>query len=104
VWNAADLARAGAHPDAAFGIDTQDACSSGNGHDVLVKPSTSTGAHGFAPDRQALHDAGRADAGGDPRGGARPRSRLADSAGSLIDAGGRLSAPRIRVAAGGRSP
>jgi predicted AlkP superfamily pyrophosphatase or phosphodiesterase len=55
VWTAADLARAGAHPDAAFGIDMADGFYSGSGHDVLVKPSTSKGGHGFAPDRPALH-------------------------------------------------
>jgi predicted AlkP superfamily pyrophosphatase or phosphodiesterase len=55
VWTAADLAKAGAHPDAAFGIDMQDGFYTANGHDVLVKPSTSKGGHGFAPDRKALH-------------------------------------------------
>lgn len=55
VWNAADLAKAGAHPDAAFGIDMNDGFYTANAHDALVKPSTSKGGHGFAPDRQALH-------------------------------------------------
>ena len=55
VWNAADLAKAGAHPDAAFGIDMNDGFYTGNGHDALVKPSTSKGGHGFSPDRKALH-------------------------------------------------
>jgi predicted AlkP superfamily pyrophosphatase or phosphodiesterase len=55
VWTAADLAKAGAHPDAAFGIDMADGFYTGNAHDVLVKPSTSKGGHGFAPDRPALH-------------------------------------------------
>lgn len=55
VWTAADLARAGAHPDAAFGIDMNDGFYTGNGLDALVKPSTSKGGHGFAPDRPALH-------------------------------------------------
>ena len=55
VWNAGDLARLGAHPEAAFGIDAADGFYTAAGHDALVKPSTSKGGHGFAPDRTALH-------------------------------------------------
>lgn len=55
VWNAAQLAERGAHPDAAFGLDVVDGFYSGGGHDVLVKPASSKGGHGFAPERPALH-------------------------------------------------
>ena len=50
-----DLARAGAHPDAQFGIDMADGFYTGNALDTLRKPSTSKGGHGFAPDRKELH-------------------------------------------------
>ena len=55
VWSAEQLAARGSHPDAAFGLDVVDGFYSGAGHDVLVKPATSKGGHGFAPDRRALH-------------------------------------------------
>jgi len=55
IWSSDDLARLGAHPDAAFGIDVEDGFYTAAGHDVLRKPSTSKGGHGFAPDRPALH-------------------------------------------------
>lgn len=55
VWDSTQLAARGAHPDAAFGLDVVDGYYSGAGHDVLVKPATSKGGHGFAPDRPALH-------------------------------------------------
>ena len=55
VWSPEDLARAGAHPDAVFGIDVEDGFYTAVGHDVLLKPSTSKGGHGFSPDRPALH-------------------------------------------------
>ena len=45
----------GAHPDAAFGLDVVNGFYTGSGHDALVKPSTSKGGHGFAPDRPELH-------------------------------------------------
>lgn len=51
------LAARGAHPDADFGIDVVDGFYTGPAHDVLVKPSTNKGGHGFAPDRPALHSA-----------------------------------------------
>lgn len=55
VWSPEDLTRAGAHPDAVFGIDVEDGFYTAVGHDVLLKPSASKGGHGFAPDRPALH-------------------------------------------------
>ena len=55
VWTSKDLANAGAHPDAAFGLDVVNGFYTGSGHDALVKPSTSKGGHGFAPDRPELH-------------------------------------------------
>jgi predicted AlkP superfamily pyrophosphatase or phosphodiesterase len=54
IWTADDLAKRGAHPDAAFGLDVVDGFYTGPGHDVLVKPSTTKGEHGFGPDRKAL--------------------------------------------------
>jgi predicted AlkP superfamily pyrophosphatase or phosphodiesterase len=55
LWTAADLARAGAHPDAAFGLDMRPGFYTGSGTDALVVPSASKGGHGFAPDRPELH-------------------------------------------------
>jgi predicted AlkP superfamily pyrophosphatase or phosphodiesterase len=55
VWTSDDLAKMGAHPDAAFGLDVVNGFYTGFGHDGLVKPSTSKGGHGFAPDRPELH-------------------------------------------------
>jgi predicted AlkP superfamily pyrophosphatase or phosphodiesterase len=55
VWNSADLAAKGSHPDAAFGVDVVDGFYLGGGHDVLVKASGSKGGHGFDPERKALH-------------------------------------------------
>jgi hypothetical protein len=55
VWTRADLDARGAQPEAAFGLDVEDGFYTGAGTDVLVKPSTSKGGHGFAPDRPALH-------------------------------------------------
>ena len=55
MWTADDLAKAGGHPDAQFGLDMADGFYTANAHDTLRKPSTSKGGHGFAPDRQALH-------------------------------------------------
>jgi predicted AlkP superfamily pyrophosphatase or phosphodiesterase len=57
LWTSEDLARMGAHPDAVFGLDVVDGFYTAGGHDVVVKPSTSKGGHGFAPDRPALHAA-----------------------------------------------
>jgi predicted AlkP superfamily pyrophosphatase or phosphodiesterase len=55
IWTADDLAKRGAHPDAAFGLDVVDGFYTGGGDDVLLKPSTTKGGHGFGPDRTALH-------------------------------------------------
>jgi predicted AlkP superfamily pyrophosphatase or phosphodiesterase len=55
IWTRADLDARGAQPEAAFGLDVVDGFYTGAGTDVLVKPSTSKGGHGFAPDRPALH-------------------------------------------------
>lgn len=55
VWTRADLDAKGGHPDAAFGLDVVDGFYTGGGTDVVVKPSSSKGGHGFAPDRAALH-------------------------------------------------
>jgi predicted AlkP superfamily pyrophosphatase or phosphodiesterase len=55
VWTRAELAARGSHPDATFGLDVVDGFYTGGGHDVLVKPSTSQGGHGFDPQRPALH-------------------------------------------------
>jgi predicted AlkP superfamily pyrophosphatase or phosphodiesterase len=55
IWTRDDLAKLGAHPDAAFGLDVVNGFYTGGGFDALVKPSTSKGGHGFAPDRPELH-------------------------------------------------
>jgi hypothetical protein len=55
LWTRADLDARGAHPQAAFGLDVVDGFYTGSGTDVIVKPSTGKGGHGFAPDRTALH-------------------------------------------------
>ena len=55
VWTTEDLARAGGHPDAQFGIDMADGFYTANAHDTLRKQSTSKGGHGFAPDRKDLY-------------------------------------------------
>ena len=55
LWTADELKARGAHPEAAFGLDVIDGFYTSTGHDVVVKPSTSRGGHGFAPDRPALH-------------------------------------------------
>lgn len=57
VWTADHLKAKGSHPDAAFGLDVVDGFYTGGGHDVLVKPATSKGGHGFDPTRPALHSA-----------------------------------------------
>lgn len=55
LWTAEELKGRGAHPEAAFGLDVVDGFYTSTAHDVVVKPSTSRGGHGFAPDRPALH-------------------------------------------------
>jgi hypothetical protein len=55
LWTRADLAARGADPSAAFGLDVVDGFYTGGGADVLLKPVTSRGGHGFDPERPALH-------------------------------------------------
>jgi predicted AlkP superfamily pyrophosphatase or phosphodiesterase len=55
VWTQKELAAKGAHPGAAFGFDVVDNFYTGSGHDMLLKPSTSKGGHGFDPERPAMH-------------------------------------------------
>lgn len=55
IWTRAELDAQGAQPDAAFGLDVVDGFYTSAATDVVVKPSTSKGGHGFAPDRPALH-------------------------------------------------
>lgn len=55
IWTREALAAKGAHPDAAFGLDVIDGFYTGGGHDVIVKPSSTKGGHGFGPERPALH-------------------------------------------------
>ncbi|MEZ5287026.1 MAG: ectonucleotide pyrophosphatase/phosphodiesterase [Vicinamibacterales bacterium] len=55
IWTREDLAEAGAHPDARFGLDVADGFYSGAGTDTLVTESATRGGHGFAPDRPAMH-------------------------------------------------
>ena len=55
VWTQSELDDQGAQPEAAFGLDVVDGFYTSAATDVLVKPSTSKGGHGFAPDRPALH-------------------------------------------------
>jgi Type I phosphodiesterase / nucleotide pyrophosphatase len=55
VWSEQDLRQAGADPRAAFGVDMRDGFYTAAGTDVLLKPATSKGGHGFGPTRRALH-------------------------------------------------
>jgi predicted AlkP superfamily pyrophosphatase or phosphodiesterase len=55
VWSAEDLARLGAHPDAAFGIEMQPGFATGSGHDRLLTTGEDRGNHGFDPSRPELH-------------------------------------------------
>ena len=55
IWDADDLKRAGAHPEASFGIDMRDGFTTGGAFDILLKTAGSRGGHGFAPSRPALH-------------------------------------------------
>jgi predicted AlkP superfamily pyrophosphatase or phosphodiesterase len=55
IWTKADLTARGADPRAAFGIDMANTFYTGGGTDVLLKPSTSRGGHGFDPERPELH-------------------------------------------------
>jgi predicted AlkP superfamily pyrophosphatase or phosphodiesterase len=56
LWTAPQLAQAGAHPEAAFGLDVKNGWYTGSGHETLVTTSDRTrGGHGFAPARRELH-------------------------------------------------
>jgi hypothetical protein len=56
VWSSGDLAAAGGHPAAAFGLDVKNGWYTGFGTDSLVVPTEGTrGGHGFAPSRRELH-------------------------------------------------
>lgn len=56
LWNAADLAGVGAHPQAAFGFDVKNGWYTGAGHQSLVmRPDGVRGGHGYAPRRPELH-------------------------------------------------
>lgn len=56
LWTSAELGKAGAHPDAAFGLDVKNGWYTGSGHEALVvKTDRVRGGHGFAPARRELH-------------------------------------------------
>jgi predicted AlkP superfamily pyrophosphatase or phosphodiesterase len=55
IWTEADLKRAGAHPEAVFGIDMEDGFYTGNGHEGLLGNPGDKGGHGFNPERRELH-------------------------------------------------
>ncbi len=55
VWTAADLASAGAYPDASFALTMKPAFYSGNAHTALLAPTGGKGGHGFDPTRPELH-------------------------------------------------
>jgi predicted AlkP superfamily pyrophosphatase or phosphodiesterase len=69
VWTAADLAKAGAHPEAAFGLDVKNGWYTGSGLDTLViKTDRVRGGHGFGPARRELHASLILNGPGVPRG------------------------------------
>jgi predicted AlkP superfamily pyrophosphatase or phosphodiesterase len=55
VWTREDLARFGAHPDAAFGIGMRSGFYTGSGTETLLMPTRNRGGHGFDPNLPALH-------------------------------------------------
>jgi predicted AlkP superfamily pyrophosphatase or phosphodiesterase len=55
IWSAEDLARLGAHPDAAFGIEMRPGFATGSGHARLLTEGAERGNHGFDPSRPELH-------------------------------------------------
>jgi predicted AlkP superfamily pyrophosphatase or phosphodiesterase len=56
LWNAADLAKAGAHPEAAFGLDVKNGWYTGAATESLItKVEGTRGGHGYAPQRPELH-------------------------------------------------
>jgi predicted AlkP superfamily pyrophosphatase or phosphodiesterase len=54
LWTREDLARLGAHPDAAFGIGLAHGFYSSIDHDLLLKPARKKGGHGFDPSNPEL--------------------------------------------------
>ena len=55
VWSAEDLARFGAQPDAAFGLEMQPGFAAGSGREHLLAPAEDRGTHGYDPSRPELH-------------------------------------------------
>lgn len=56
VWTAPELVKAGAHPQAAFGLDVKNGWYTGGGYETLVvRTGRVRGGHGFAPFRPELH-------------------------------------------------
>ena len=55
VWDREALTKAGADPQASFGVDMKEGFYTNGAHDVLVKNAGSKGGHGFAPTRPELH-------------------------------------------------
>lgn len=56
IWTAEELARAGAHPEAAFGLDMKNGWYTSISHEALITRTDGVrGGHGFAPDRPELH-------------------------------------------------
>jgi hypothetical protein len=54
IWSQADLARAGAHPEATFGITMRPGFYSTTGTQSLLVPSATRGGHGFDPARPEM--------------------------------------------------
>jgi predicted AlkP superfamily pyrophosphatase or phosphodiesterase len=56
VWTAPELAKAGAHPGAAFGLDVKNGWYTSAAHTTLVTTTDRVrGGHGYAPARRELH-------------------------------------------------
>jgi predicted AlkP superfamily pyrophosphatase or phosphodiesterase len=55
VWTREDLARFGAHPDAAFGIGMRSGFYTASGTESLLMPTRNRGGHGFDPNLPELH-------------------------------------------------
>ena len=69
VWTAAELAKSGAHPEAAFGLDVKNGWYTSSGHEALVtRIDRVRGGHGFAPTRRELHASLILNGPGVPRG------------------------------------
>lgn len=69
LWTALELAKAGAHPQASFGLDVKNGWYTGGGHDTLVtRTDRVRGGHGFMPARRELHASLILNGPGIPRG------------------------------------